>query len=221
MLRIGAHSPHRSQHTPTGDSGSRKGFDPGTTLGQRQWTNRDGWEPAKSLVASGNTSHAQIAGNESSSYVRGELNALEFLTGTGFTEDGTGAGFEASLAELQGDAKFRFSPNGLTLGAGGEMNLASLRADAGFGHDLGNIVDGKLYAGAHGEMLVGANADANLSLNLNPLNRPAGAARGPQDAASRDRASRLRCEEPPARTRERLSRRTGAGPEPPAQPLGL
>ncbi len=181
MLRIGAHNSPRSQFnslsTPPGGGGSKKysGFDPGKTLGQKQWTNRDEWQPSKNLVASGNTSHAQIDGNQSSSYVSGELNGLEFRTGTGFTEDGTGAGFEASLAELQGDARFRFSPNGLTMGAGGELNLASLRGDAGFGHDLGDIVDGKLYAGAHGEMLVGANADANFSLNLNPLKGKLGA----------------------------------------------
>lgn len=175
MFRIGSSSPQRSQPsslaiTPGGGGGKKySGFDPDTTLGQKQWTNRDGWEPAKNLVASGNISHSQIDGNTSSSYVSGELNGLEFLTGTGFTEDGTGAGFEASLAELQGDARFRFSPQGLTLGAGGELNLASLRGDAGFGHDLGPIVEGKVYAGAHGEMLVGANADANLTINLNPL----------------------------------------------------
>jgi len=155
----------------SGGGKSHKGFDPSTTINQGQWQhNRDGWMPKDgNLVASGNTSHAQVEGNESSKYISAELDALEYKVGTGFSEVGTGAAFEASLAELQADAKFRAGFSGVTLGAGAEANIASLRGDIGFGHDLGDIVEGKAYLGTHGEMLVGSNVDANFKLGLNPF----------------------------------------------------
>ncbi len=178
MSRIGAfgstHGLPLTSSPRTQGTGSGKkpmGFDPGTTLGEYQRSyNRDGWKPKEgNLVGSGNISHGQVEGNESSKYVSAELNALESRVGTGFSEMGTGAAFEASLAELQADAKFRAGFSGVTLGAGAEANIASLRGDIGFGQDLGDIIEGKAYLGTHGEMLVGSNVDANFKLGLNPF----------------------------------------------------
>ncbi|WP_224366385.1 hypothetical protein [Hyalangium versicolor] len=117
------------------------------------------------FVSDTNINSNQVDGNESSRYVEWEQDVAEFQTGTGFTQDGTGAQFEASALEAQGDASYMVNPlTGVKGQAGAEANLASVRGDAGFGKDLGELgldqVEGKIYGGVHGEALVGANADA-------------------------------------------------------------
>ncbi|RYZ44158.1 MAG: hypothetical protein EOO71_00360 [Myxococcaceae bacterium] len=131
-------------------------------------------------VSQGNTSPGQVAGNESGQYVSWQKDAAEFKTGTGFSKDGTGAQIEASAAEVQGDASYRIMPWEIGGRAGAEANIASLRGDAGFGKDLKEVpgldkVDGKVYGGVHGEVLVGANADAKAKIDLNPKNGDMGA----------------------------------------------
>ncbi|WP_255203623.1 hypothetical protein, partial [Myxococcus sp. AM011] len=123
-------------------------------------------------VTQGNTGPGQVAGNESGNYVGWQKDVAEFKTGTGFNQDGTGAQFEASAAEIQGDASYRILPWEVGARAGGEANLVSLRGDAGYGKDLKDIqgldkIDGKVYGGVHGEVLVGANADAKAKADLN------------------------------------------------------
>ncbi|RKG82283.1 hypothetical protein D7V88_25470 [Corallococcus terminator] len=126
-------------------------------------------------VTQGNTGPGQVAGNESGKYVSWQQDAAEFKTGTGFSKDGTGAQFEASAAEIQGDASYRILPYEIGARAGAEANLVSLRGDAGFGKDLKDVkgldkVDGKVYGGVHSEVLVGANADAKAKADVNLKN---------------------------------------------------
>ncbi|MCP3097900.1 hypothetical protein LZ198_03310 [Myxococcus sp. K15C18031901] len=123
-------------------------------------------------VTQGNTGPGQVAGNESGNYVSWQRDLAEFKTGTGFNAEGTGAQFEASAAEVQGDASYRIMPWEIGGRAGAEANLVSLRGDAGVGKDLKDIkgldkVDGKVYGGVHSEVLVGANADAKAKADLN------------------------------------------------------
>ncbi|WP_267145401.1 hypothetical protein [Myxococcus guangdongensis] len=122
-------------------------------------------------VTKGNSGPGQVAGNESGNYVSWQKDVAEFKTGTGFDKSGTGAQFEASALEAQGDASYRIMPWEIGGRAGAEANLASLRGDAGFGKDLKDIglgkVDGKVYGGVHGEALVGANADAKAKADFN------------------------------------------------------
>ncbi|MFP2960499.1 hypothetical protein ACLEPN_22420, partial [Myxococcus sp. 1LA] len=131
-------------------------------------------------VSQGNTGPGQVAGNESSRYVSWQQDVAEFKTGTGFTQDGTGAQFEASAVEVQGDASYNVLPNQVGARAGAEANLVSLRGDAGIGKDLQDIkgldkVDGKVYGGVHSEVLVGANADAKARGSFDLKNGDVGA----------------------------------------------
>jgi hypothetical protein len=121
---------------------------------------RDGRQVSNSNIGSN-----YVEGNESSRYVDWERDVAEFKVGTGFSKEGTGAQFEASALEVQGDASYHVNPlTGVKGQAGAEANLGSVRGDAGIGKDLGElglgVIDGKAYAGVHGEALVGANADA-------------------------------------------------------------
>jgi len=123
-------------------------------------------------VTQANSGPGQVAGNESGNYVSWQKDVAEFKTGTGFDKHGTGAQFEASAAEVQGDASYRILPWEVGARAGGEANLVSLRGDAGVGKDLKDIkgldkIDGKVYGGVHSEVLVGANADARAKADLN------------------------------------------------------
>ncbi len=133
-------------------------------------------------VSQSNTSTGQVDGNHGGNYVEWQRDVAEFKTGTGFSKDGTGAGFEASALEVQGDANYVVMPHNVSASAGAEANLASVRGDAGFGKDLGELgldkVDGKIYGGVHGEALVGANADAKASIGKNGVELGAGALAG-------------------------------------------
>jgi hypothetical protein len=188
-----------SSTPPVSSSGSKKGGfvdknQPDTKY-SKQWgqdifmDSRKGDKAADSAakkdgrqVSQGNMQPGQVAGNESSRYVSWEKDAAEYVTSTGFTKDGTGAQFEASAAEVQGDASYHMLPYEIGAKAGGEANIASLRGDVGYGKDLGELgldkVEGKVYGGVHGEALVGANADARAKASLDLKNGDIGVEAG-------------------------------------------
>ncbi|WP_198316197.1 hypothetical protein [Cystobacter fuscus] len=149
----------------------------------KQWGD-DVFDPKKDprQVSQSNTSTGQVDGNHGGNYVEWQRDVAEFKTGTGFSAEGTGAGFEASALEVQGDANYVLMPTKIGASAGAEANLASVRGDAGFGKDLDALglgkVDGKVYGGVHGEALVGANADAKASIGKDGVEVGAGALAG-------------------------------------------
>ncbi|EAU61594.1 circumsporozoite protein, partial [Stigmatella aurantiaca DW4/3-1] len=111
----------------------KNGKDPGKA--QSKADQKDGRQVSDSNITSG-----QVEGNESRNYVSIEKDVAEFKTGTGFSKDGTGAQFEASALEAQGDAGYYVNPaTGVKGQAGAEANLVSLRGDAGVGKDLGEL----------------------------------------------------------------------------------
>jgi hypothetical protein len=181
-----------SASSPTGDKKSFIDKNQPETKGSKQWgddifmDSRKGDKAQRSAdskdgrqVSQANTAPSYVEGNEGSRYVGWEQDVAEFKTGTGFSKDGTGAQFEASALEAQGDASYIATPLQVGGRAGAEANLASLRGDAGFGKDLSDIkgldkIDGKAYAGVHGEVLVGANADAKAKASVDFKNGDVG-----------------------------------------------